>query len=149
MKTGVIIDSFRCDFKNAVKLAREVGAEGVQIGARFLTGNRDEMAGNFSGESLVIPLSEAKKILSDMFDDKSIDPEAYAKEKGYIVSNDTGLIEKVVAEVIASDSKAVADFKGGKEKALMSLFGRCMKELRGNCDPQVLRTILIDAINKM
>jgi hypothetical protein len=24
-----------------------------------------------------------------------------------------------------------------------------MKELKGNCDPQVLRTILIDAINKM
>ena len=93
--------------------------------------------------------ANAKKILADMFDDKSIDPESYAKEKGYIVSNDTGLIEKVVAEVIASDSKAVADFKGGKEKALMSLFGRCMKELRGNCDPQTLRQILIDTINKM
>ena len=36
----------------------------------------------------------------------------------------------------------------GKEKALMALFGKCMKELKGNCDPQTLRTILIEEINK-
>ena len=65
MKIGVIIDSFRVDFASAIKKAREVGADGVQIGARFLTGNRDEMAGNFSGESLMLPLAEAKKILRD------------------------------------------------------------------------------------
>ena len=63
MKIGVIIDSFRCDFATAVKAARSVGADGVQIGARFLTGNKDEMAGSFTGESLVIPVAEAKRIL--------------------------------------------------------------------------------------
>jgi sugar phosphate isomerase/epimerase len=65
MKIGVIIDSFRADFKTAVERARAVGADGVQIGARFLTGNKDEMAGCFSGESRIVPLGEAKKILSD------------------------------------------------------------------------------------
>ena len=90
-----------------------------------------------------------KKILSAMFDDASIEPKAYAEQNGLIVSNDTSLIEDTVKRIVASDEKAVADFKGGKEKALMSLFGRCMKELKGNCDPQVLRTILIDTINKM
>ena len=72
----------------------------------------------------------------------------YAEENGFIVSNDTGLIDKVIKEAIAADPKAVADFKGGKEKALMALFGKCMKQLKGNCDPQVLRTMLIDEINK-
>ena len=90
-----------------------------------------------------------KKILSAMFDDASIEPKAYAEQNGLIVSNDTSLIEDTVKRIVASDEKAVADFKGGKEKALMSLFGRCMKELKGNCDPQVLRTILIDTINKL
>ena len=65
MKIGVIIDSFRADFKTSVERAKAVGADGVQIGARFLTGNRDEMAGSFTGESLVVPISEAKRILSD------------------------------------------------------------------------------------
>ena len=89
----------------------------------------------------------AKKILEAMFDTE-LDPAKYAEEQGFIVSNDTGLIDKVIKEAIAADPKAVADFKGGKEKALMALFGKCMKQLKGNCDPQVLRTMLIDEINK-
>ena len=89
----------------------------------------------------------AKKILEALFD-ADLEPEKYAEENGFIVSNDTGLIEKTVKEAIAADPRAVADFKGGKEKALMALFGKCMKQLKGNCDPQVLRTMLIDEINK-
>ena len=92
--------------------------------------------------------ANAKKILSAMFDDASISPEAYAEANGFIVSNDTGLIEKTIKAAVAADPKAVADFKAGKEKAIMAIFGKCMKELRGNCDPQVLRSMLIDEINK-
>ena len=91
--------------------------------------------------------ANGKKILEAMFDDGSIDPESYAKENDFIISNDTGLVDKVVKEVVAADPKSVADFKSGKEKALMALFGKCMKELKGNCDPQTLRTILIEAVN--
>ncbi|MBR5553250.1 MAG: Asp-tRNA(Asn)/Glu-tRNA(Gln) amidotransferase subunit GatB [Clostridia bacterium] len=92
--------------------------------------------------------ANGKKILEALFEDSSIDPESYAKENDFIISNDTGLVDKVVKEVIAADPKSVADFKSGKEKALMALFGKCMKELKGNCDPQTLSTILIDAVNK-
>ena len=92
--------------------------------------------------------ANAKKILLAMFD-ADIDPKVYAEEQGFIVSNDTGMIESVIKSVVESDPKSVADFKSGKEKALMALFGKCMKQLKGNCDPQVLRTILIDQINKI
>lgn len=90
----------------------------------------------------------AKKILEALFD-ADLDPAKYAEEQGYIVSNDTSLIDKVIKETITADPKAVADFKSGKEKALMALFGKCMKQLKGNCDPQVLRKMLIDEIGKM
>jgi len=90
----------------------------------------------------------AKKILTAMFDETITDPEAYAKEHGFIVSNDTGAMDEVVTRIVASDPKSVADFKGGKEKALMALFGKCMKELKGNCDPQKLRERLLAEINK-
>ena len=93
--------------------------------------------------------TNAKKILTSMFDDESIEPEAYAKAQGFIVSNDTGLIESVIKNVLAAEAKSVADYKSGKEKALMAIFGRCMRELKGNCDPQMLRTLLIDNINKL
>ncbi len=93
--------------------------------------------------------ANAKKILDAMFEQTDLDPVKYAEENDLVMSNDTGLVDKVIAEVIASDEKAVADFKGGKDKALMALFGKCMKQLKGNVDPQTLRTMLIDAINKL
>ncbi len=89
----------------------------------------------------------AKKILAAMNDEK-VDPAKYAEENGFIVSNDTGHIKEVVKAAVEADPKAVSDFKGGKEKALMALFGKCMRELKGNCDPQTLRELLIEAINE-
>ena len=89
----------------------------------------------------------AKKILNVMFDE-DIDPSAYAEENGMIVSNDMGQVEEIVKAVIAADPKSVNDFKSGKEKALMALFGKCMKELKGNCNPQVLREMLLKFINE-
>ena len=89
----------------------------------------------------------AKKILAALFE-QDTDPEKYATENGFIVSNDTDLLMTVVKAVVASDPKTVADYKAGKEKVLMALFGRCMKDLKGNCDPQTLRAALIEEINK-
>lgn len=90
--------------------------------------------------------ANAKKILSAMFEE-DLDPAAYAEKNGFMVSNDTGKIAEVIKAVIEADPKSVADYKSGKEKALMALFGKCMKELKGNCDPQVLRTCLLEMIN--
>jgi aspartyl-tRNA(Asn)/glutamyl-tRNA(Gln) amidotransferase subunit B len=93
--------------------------------------------------------ANARKILSAMFDDSTIDPEKYAEENGFIMSNDTGAVEAVIKAVVDNDPKSVADYKGGKEKALMALFGKCMKELKGNCDPQTLRKLLIEYVDKI
>lgn len=92
--------------------------------------------------------ANGKKILAAMFEE-DIDPAAYAEKNGFIVSNDTGKIEQVIQAVIAADPKSVADYKGGKEKALMALFGKCMRELRGNCNPQVLQELLVKNIQNM
>ena len=125
------------------------------LNARKMTYDMLDINGKSLGELILLVSSgkvgraNGKKILSEMFEDPTIIPEAYAEANGLIVSNDTGLIETTVKAVLASDPRAVSDYKGGKEKALMSLFGRAMKELRGKCDPQMLRTVLIDEINKL
>ena len=125
------------------------------LNARKMTYDMLDIDGKALGELIVLVAggkvgrANGKKILAAMFDDNTIAPEKYAEANGFIVSNDTGLIEKTVKAAIEADPKAVSDYKSGKEKAIMSIFGKCMKELRGNCDPQVLRTILIDMINKM
>ncbi len=125
------------------------------LNAKQMTYDQLALDGNSLGK-LILLVSEnkvsrpnGKKILEAMFDDAALDPETFAKENNFIISNDTGLVDEVVKNAILADPKAVADFKGGKEKALMALFGKCMKELKGNCNPQTLKEILIDAINKM
>ena len=92
--------------------------------------------------------ANAKIILDAMFEDATIQPLAYAKEHGFLISNDTEQIALVVKAVVDADAKSVADYKSGKEKALMFLFGKCMKELKGNCNPQLLRQILCDYLAK-
>ncbi len=87
----------------------------------------------------------AKRILAAMFEE-DVNPSEYAEKNGLIVSNDTSNIEAVVKAVMAADERSVNDYKNGKEKALQALFGQCMRELRGNCNPQVLREILINSI---
>jgi aspartyl-tRNA(Asn)/glutamyl-tRNA(Gln) amidotransferase subunit B len=93
--------------------------------------------------------ANAKTILAAMFEDATVIPDAYAKAKGFLISNDEEHIKNVVKSVVDADPKSVADYKGGKEKALMFLFGNCMKELKGNCNPQLLRQILCAYIAKI
>jgi len=90
--------------------------------------------------------ANGRKILAAMFEE-DIDPLTYAEQNGLIISNDTDNIKNVVKAVVAADPKSVEDFKSGKEKALMALFGKCMRELKGNCDPQILRELLLETIN--
>ena len=124
------------------------------LNKKQLTADMLNISGDALGELILlvndgkVGRANAKKILSAMFEEE-INPAKYAEEQGFIVSNDTGKIDAVIKAVIEADPKSVADYKGGKEKALMALFGKCMKELRGNCDPQVLRQLLIDNINKI
>ena len=91
----------------------------------------------------------ARKILTAVFDDPSVDPATYAEENGMVVSGDADALLEVVRRVVLADPKSVADYKGGREKVLMAFFGRCMKELRGNCDPQTLQKALVDFINSI
>jgi aspartyl-tRNA(Asn)/glutamyl-tRNA(Gln) amidotransferase subunit B len=82
-----------------------------------------------------------KKVLIAVVEDNA-DPEEFVKAQGLDKKFDSSAIENVIDTVIAQNEKAVADFKSGKEKALMALFGACMKELRGAGDPAVIKELL-------
>ena len=92
--------------------------------------------------------ANARIVLDAMFEDVNIEPEVYAEEHDFLICNDTEHIQKIVKAVVDADPKSVADYKNGKEKALMFLFGKCMKELKGNCNPQQLRSILCNYVGK-
>ncbi len=91
-----------------------------------------------SGE---INRNAGKKVLIAVVEDNA-DPVTFVKEQGLDKKFDSSAIDSVIDKVIAQNEKAVADYKSGKEKALMSIFGACMKELRGAGDPAMIKELL-------
>ncbi len=96
-----------------------------------------------SGE---INRNAGKKVLIAVVED-NVDPKEYVKAQGLDKKFDSSAIDSVIDKVIAENEKAVADYKSGKEKALMALFGACMKELRGAGDPAVIRETLLKKLS--
>ena len=86
-----------------------------------------------------------KKVLIAVVED-NVDPEEFVKAQGLDKKFDSSAIDGVIDKVIAENEKAVADYKSGKEKALMALFGACMKELRGAGDPAVIKELLTNKL---
>ncbi len=87
----------------------------------------------------------AKDILAILVNEGG-DPETIAKEKGLLAVHDEGAIKTIAEKVINENPQIVADFKGGKEAALMSLVGRVIKESKGSANPQLAQKILRDLL---
>ena len=89
-----------------------------------------------------------KKVLSAVIE-KGVSPEQYVREQALDAKVDESAIADTVKNVIAENPKAVSDYLGGKTKALQSLFGCCMKSLKGKGDPAVIRELLEKEVEKL
>ena len=94
-----------------------------------------------------ISSSIAKKVLVEMFEHPR-DPEDIIDEKGWVQISDEGAIKEVVLKVLEANPQSVADYKGGKDKALGFLVGQAMKETRGKANPQMLNQMFIEELKK-
>ena len=77
-------------------------------------------------------------------DDNS--PLKIASENNLLQSNDTGALKDIAQKIIDINPKVVADYKAGKEQALMSLVGQIMKETKGSANPSLTKQVLIDLL---
>ena len=94
-----------------------------------------------------ISSSIGKKVLVELFENPR-DPEDIIKEKGWIQISDEGAIKEVILKVIEANPQSVADYKGGKDKALGFLVGQAMKETKGKANPQMLNKMFLEELNK-
>ncbi|MCP1108828.1 Asp-tRNA(Asn)/Glu-tRNA(Gln) amidotransferase subunit GatB [Ohessyouella blattaphilus] len=83
----------------------------------------------------------AKEVFEHIFDE-DVSPREYVEEKGLKSVNDTAALEEIAKEVVAKNPKSVADYQGGKEKALGFLVGQTMKVLKGQGNPGMVNEIL-------
>ena len=91
----------------------------------------------------------AKKVLIEMFENGEKMPSKIIEEKGWIQISDEGAIKEVVLKILDANPQSVADYKGGKDKALGFLVGQAMKETKGKANPQMLNKMFIEEINKI
>ena len=76
----------------------------------------------------------AKTVYEVMFE-RDVDPRQYVEEQGLKTVKDEGALRRAVEEVMAQNPQSVADYRGGKEKALGFLVGQTMKAMKGKADP--------------
>ena len=94
-----------------------------------------------------ISSSIAKKVLVEMFEHPR-DPEDIIDEKGWVQISDEGAIKEVVLKVLEANPQSVADYKGGKDKALGFLVGQAMKETKGKANPKMLNEMFLEELKK-
>ena len=74
------------------------------------------------------------------------DVKAYIDEHHLAIVEDRGALRETVSRIIAANEKAVAEYRGGREKALDFLIGQCMRELRGKSTPAAVREEMLRAL---
>lgn len=88
----------------------------------------------------------AKEVFEAMFLHR-VHPAEYIAEKGLKQENDAGVLEAAAEEVLAANEGPVADYLGGKEKALGFLVGQAMKHMGGKANPELVREILLQKLS--
>jgi aspartyl-tRNA(Asn)/glutamyl-tRNA(Gln) amidotransferase subunit B len=83
----------------------------------------------------------AKEIFPKMFASGEA-PGAIIAREGLKQISDTGALDKIIGEVIASNPKQVEQYKGGKTTVLNFLVGQVMKATRGQANVAVVTDLL-------
>ena len=112
--------------------ASRVGAEQLAALVRLVGGSR------VSGPA-------AKQIFAEMWKNGG-DPEAIMNTRGLAQVSDEGPIAAAVDEVLATNPKAVADYKAGKTLILGFLVGQVMKKLSGKANAAVVNRLISERI---
>ena len=105
-------------FEDTVKHGKEHGVDAIQI-ANFVINQK-------VGTEEKLPAQIVEEILG--------------KKSGII--GDSGELKRLASQVIAENSKAVADYKSGKEAALQVLMGGVMKLSMGKADTNKIKPLL-------
>ena len=68
------------------------------------------------------------------------------EEKGLKQTSDTGAIDAIIADILASNADKVAQYKDGKEALFGFFVGQTMKAMAGKANPQLVNELLKKAL---
>ncbi|MDO9272981.1 MAG: Asp-tRNA(Asn)/Glu-tRNA(Gln) amidotransferase subunit GatB [Rugosibacter sp.] len=84
----------------------------------------------------------AREVFDALWVGEEKDADAVIAARGLTQVTDSGAIESVIDEVLATNAKSVEEFHAGKDKAFNSLVGQVMKATKGKADPQQVNDLL-------
>ncbi|OHA92468.1 MAG: glutaminyl-tRNA synthase (glutamine-hydrolyzing) subunit B [Candidatus Zambryskibacteria bacterium RIFCSPHIGHO2_01_FULL_49_18] len=129
----------------------------AKIAANFLISDLASEPGSVSPEffaKLVRMFAEktlssrgAKDVLAIMKAEGG-DPERIAKERGLIQSHDAEIFRSAVKGVLVEETKAVEEYRAGKEAVLQYLIGKSMKAAKGAGNPAMLKKLITEELGK-
>ncbi|MCG9480042.1 MAG: Asp-tRNA(Asn)/Glu-tRNA(Gln) amidotransferase subunit GatB [Actinomycetia bacterium] len=89
----------------------------------------------------------AKSVFEQMFKTGK-KPEDIIEEKGLQQISDTGMLEKVIDEVIGQNPEPVNQYREGKKKAIGFLIGQVMAKTKGKANPKLVNQIISKKLSK-
>ena len=94
-------------------------------------------------EGRTLTRASGTEVLEEVFR-TGADPQEIIRERGLAQVSDTGALSGTIDAVLSDprSQKAVADYRAGKENAIMFLVGQVMKQTRGTADAAVVRQML-------
>ena len=113
---------------------REMDAEEMRFSPAHLAGLIQMV------EKGTISRTVAKTVFEEIFA-RDVDPEAYVREKGLGVVSDEDTLKGVIEEIYEANPQSVADYKGGKERAMGFLVGQTMRAMKGKADPAAVNRL--------
>ncbi len=84
----------------------------------------------------------AKEVFKFMYEGEEKSPSKIVEEKGLKQVSDTGAIEKVIDEIIASSPENVSAYKAGKTAIFGWFVGQTLKAMKGQANPQIVNELL-------
>ena len=90
--------------------------------------------------------AQAKKFFGEILK-KDISIEELLTKNGTLV-NDEKILQKIVIEVLNSNSQTITDYKNGKDKALGYLVGLVMKKTNGKANPVVVNKLILEELER-
>jgi len=83
----------------------------------------------------------AKEVFENMIESGK-SPEIIVEEKGLKQVSDTGAIEAMIDEILATNVDKVEEYRGGKNKLFGFFVGQVMQKTQGKANPQVVNQLL-------
>lgn len=88
-----------------------------------------------------INANSAKTVLGELFSSTE-SPEAIVDRLGFRQVSDTGMLESIVAQVLAANASAVENYKNGNKKSIGFLVGQAMRASGGKANPKLVQQML-------